>query len=330
MLATQQTREQLLPLVAAYHAAKTAREVIDYGDQMAIAARIATRHPEVGAAERSRYQVVLLDEYQDTSHAQLVLLRALFSGGHPVTAVGDPCQSIYGWRGASAGNLRRFRADFPVHEGRPAPVLLLSTSFRNTGRVLRAAGALQAELRAAAPEVPMLVAPPGRADRGQVSCALLESAGAEADWVAGQVAGLLSLESRPARRTASRGRTARRTPVRPSDIAVLCRKRAQFPAIRAALEARGHPGRGGRPRRPAHRPRGRRHRRDAAGPARPDRLRRAGPAAGLAPVADRPGRPGRARAAGPARWPARPTPPGPASARLPAAGRAPATRWRRR
>src|SRR5690349_9205997 len=129
---SQRTREQLLPLVAAFHRAKAAREVIDYGDQMAIAARIAARHPEVGAAERARYQVVLLDEYQDTSHAQLVLLRSLFSGGHPVTAVGDPCQSIYGWRGASAGNLRRFRADFPAGYERPAPVLALSTSFRNT------------------------------------------------------------------------------------------------------------------------------------------------------------------------------------------------------
>ena len=164
----QRTREQLLPLVAAYAAAKASREVIDYGDQVALAARIAAAHPEVGAAERARYQVVLLDEYQDTSHAQLVLLRALFGGGHPVTAVGDPCQSIYGWRGASAGNLLRFAADFPPRGGGPAPVRLLSTSFRNTGRVLDAAAALQAGLRAAAPGVPRLVAPPGRAGRGQV------------------------------------------------------------------------------------------------------------------------------------------------------------------
>ena len=103
MQESQRAREQLLPLVARYAAAKTAREVLDHGDQMALAARIASRHPQVGLAERSRYNVVLLDEYQDTSHAQLVLLRALFGGGHPVTAVGDPCQSIYGWRGASAG-----------------------------------------------------------------------------------------------------------------------------------------------------------------------------------------------------------------------------------
>src|SRR5262249_4259747 len=157
--------------------AKAAREVIDYGDQVALAARIASRHPQVGAIERGRYQVVLLDEYQDTSHAQLVLLQALFGGGHPVTAVGDPCQSIYGCRGASAGNLRRFVADFPVAGGtgngpgmsvgaRPATVRQLSTSFRNTGRVLDAAAALQQGLRAEVPQVPRLVPPPRRAGRG--------------------------------------------------------------------------------------------------------------------------------------------------------------------
>ncbi len=248
MLDCQRTREQLLPLVTAYAAAKSAREVMDYGDQIAIAARIAVRHPLVGQAERARYQVVLLDEYQDTSHAQLVLLRALFGGGHPVTAVGDPCQSIYGWRGASAGNLRRFGADFPARGGQPAPVRALSTSFRNTGRVLAAAGAIQAELRSAAPDVPVLVAPAARADRGLVRCALLESAAAEAAWVADQVVGLLSLppglapdgEPWPDNGEAAvhAGGPAR---VRPRDIAVLCRKRAQFAVLRAALQARGVP-----------------------------------------------------------------------------------------
>jgi DNA helicase II / ATP-dependent DNA helicase PcrA len=240
VLKTQQTREQLLPLVAAYSAAKAAREVVDYGDQMAVAARIASRHPAVGQAERSRYQVVLLDEYQDTSHAQLVLLRSLFSRGHAVTAVGDPCQSIYGWRGASAGNLRRFSADFPEVDGHPAPVRVLSTSFRNTGNVLMAAGAIQAELRAAAPDVPLLVAPPARAERGLVRCALLESVQDEAAWIAGQVAALLDLAPglAPDGRPWPDGGSAK---VRPGDIAVLCRKRAQFAALRAALEAYGVP-----------------------------------------------------------------------------------------
>ena len=121
IIQSQRAREQLLPLAARYAAEKKTREVLDHGDQMALAARIASRHPEVGLIERGRYHVVLLDEYQDTSHAQLVLLRALFGGGHPVTAVGDPCQSIYGWRGASAGNLRRFSQDFPVLPRPPRP-----------------------------------------------------------------------------------------------------------------------------------------------------------------------------------------------------------------
>jgi DNA helicase-2/ATP-dependent DNA helicase PcrA len=239
ILQCQRVREQLLPMVAAYAAAKAAREVMDFGDQMALAARIADRHPEVGTAERARYQVVLLDEYQDTSHAQLVLLRALFGGGHPVTAVGDPCQSIYGWRGASAGNLRRFAGDFPARGGR-APTAVLSTSFRNTGRVLDAAAAIQEGLRATAAEVPRLVAPPPRAGRGTVVCALLQTAAEEAEWIAGRVAELLSLPPGVAP-DGARWPDGRPAPVRPSDIAVLCRKRAQFPALRAALEARGIP-----------------------------------------------------------------------------------------
>src|SRR6202020_798747 len=160
---------------------------------MAIPARIAARPPEVGAAERGRYHVVLLDEYQDTSHAQLVLLRALFGGGHPVTAVCDPCQSIYGRRGARARNLRRFAHDFPSKSGERTPVCLLSTSFRNTGRVLDAAARLQAELRAEAPDVPLLVPAPGRSDRRRVAAALLPTAVDEGDWVGDQAAALLAL-----------------------------------------------------------------------------------------------------------------------------------------
>jgi DNA helicase-2/ATP-dependent DNA helicase PcrA len=258
VMKTQRVREQLLPLVRAYAEAKAEREVIDYGDQMAIAARIAMAHPEVGQAECSRYQVVLLDEFQDTSHAQLELMRALFGGGHPVTAVGDPCQSIYGWRGASAGNMRRFADVFPPLTGDDveqetvppgggesldaarAEVRLLSTSFRNTGRVLDVAAAIQRDLREVAPEVPRLIAPPERAARGSVVCALLETAADEAKWVAGQVAGLLRMPAgmAPDGRPWPDGRT---DAVRPSDIAVLCRKRTQFAALRSALEAEGIP-----------------------------------------------------------------------------------------
>ncbi len=259
IIATQRAREQLLPLVSRYAAAKAAREVLDHGDQVALAARIASRHPEVGAAERARYQVVLLDEYQDTSHAQLVLLQALFGGGHPVTAVGDPCQSIYGWRGASAGNLRRFTADFPVvarvrpfgasAPSGPAPVLQLSTSFRNSAQVLDAAAAIQQELRYEAPDVPRLVSAPDRSQRGTVACALLDTVLDEAEWVAAQVAALLGGSgSEPGCAPDGQpwtqgppGPDRRTTGVRPSDIAVLCRKRSQFVPLRHAIEGRGIP-----------------------------------------------------------------------------------------
>ena len=254
IIATQRAREQLLPLVSRYAAAKAAREVLDHSDQVALAARIASQHPEVGAAERARYQVVLLDEYQDTSHAQLVLLQALFGGGHPVTAVGDPCQSIYGWRGASAGNLRRFTADFPVvarvrpfgasAPSGPAPVLRLSTSFRNSAQVLDAAAAIQEELRYEAPDVPRLVSAPDRAGRGAVACALLATVLDEAEWVAAQVAALLAESGSgcaPDGGPWPPGPDRRTSGVRPSDIAVLCRKRSQFVPLRQAIEARGIP-----------------------------------------------------------------------------------------
>ncbi len=247
VMKAQRVREQLVPLVRAYGAAKAEREVIDYGDQMALAARIAMAHPEVGRTERARYQVVLLDEFQDTSHAQLELMRALFGGGHPVTAVGDPCQSIYGWRGASAGNMRRFADLFPprsegvvVHDNARAEVRLLSTSFRNTGRVLDVAAAIQRDLREIAPDVPRLIAPPERAARGSVVCALLETTADEAKWVAAQVAGLLRMPAGMAP-DGSAWPDGRTDSVRPSDIAVLCRKRTQFAALRSALEAEGIP-----------------------------------------------------------------------------------------
>jgi DNA helicase-2/ATP-dependent DNA helicase PcrA len=241
VLAAQATREQLLPLVEAYQRAKAKREVLDHGDQMALAARIGAGHPEVGVIERSRYGVVLLDEYQDTSHAQLVLLKSLFGGGHPVTAVGDPCQSIYGWRGASAGNLLGFVRDFPQGE-RPAPMRQLSTSFRNGEKILDAAARIQGELREEAKDVPRLWPGALQQDRGRIECALLDTVEDEAERLAIRLQGLLRQPPEIAPDGRHWDRTGRHGPgLQPSDIAVLARKRSQFPLIRAALEARGLP-----------------------------------------------------------------------------------------
>ena len=86
--------------------------VIDFSDQIELAMQIAAAHPEVGREYRDRFGAVLLDEYQDTNVAQARLMQALFGDGHPVTAVGDPDQNIYAWRGASLYNLLEFPTAF--------------------------------------------------------------------------------------------------------------------------------------------------------------------------------------------------------------------------
>ncbi|MEU5882073.1 ATP-dependent DNA helicase [Spirillospora sp. NPDC047279] len=251
ILAKHAVREQLMPLIESYARAKADREVVDHGDQMSLAARIAFKHPEVGMIERSRFSVVLLDEYQDTSQAQLVLLKSLFGNGHPVTAVGDPCQSIYGWRGASAGNLLRFAYDFPLSTqfhphgsapslpGRPpdpAPVVQLSRSFRNGEHILDAAARIQDELRAETAAVPRLIPGAGREGRGRVECALFETVEDEAERIAARIAALMAADH-----GTSPDGAPQDEPLQYSDIAVLARKRSQFPLIRRALESRGIP-----------------------------------------------------------------------------------------
>jgi DNA helicase-2/ATP-dependent DNA helicase PcrA len=145
-------RLALLPLVQGFADAKAELSAVDFADQMTVAAQVA-RLAEVQQVERARFAAVLLDEYQDTGHAQIETLRSLFGGGHPVTAVGDPFQSIYGWRGASAGNIGRFASTFPKTDGRPADVYPLATSFRNDELILQVANTVAAPLRAEAASV---------------------------------------------------------------------------------------------------------------------------------------------------------------------------------
>jgi DNA helicase-2/ATP-dependent DNA helicase PcrA len=130
----------LADLAAEYDAEKVRRGVVEYADQVALALTIARRQPAIGADLRERYRVVLLDEYQDTSVVQTQLLAELFGGdtGHAVMAVGDPNQSIYGWRGASAANLDQFTQLFGAGDARFA----LSTSWRNGTAILDVANAL--------------------------------------------------------------------------------------------------------------------------------------------------------------------------------------------
>ncbi|MFI9409957.1 UvrD-helicase domain-containing protein [Nocardia gamkensis] len=425
----QRERVALLPLVQQLSEALRRRGALDFGAQMSLAARLAAEHPEVAAAERARFRLVLLDEYQDTGHAQRVLLAALFGGvpegasdrtsnvsggsapqgdgsgggsdalgggasapeppgfggspdvseggasagdpdglgeepdlmsggafegqphgsgrgpgrstgsasaregaqemrlepstgqpgtsvdgardaaadrlaqgspaqsrtgkhdpdqmldngssqtvdAHPgdaargmrrvdagregqprfagahdphapaerrdqrsqphdaqrlaVTAVGDPMQSIYGWRGASAANLPRFATDFPTAPGVPAPTLALLTSWRNPPEALALANSVAEPLRRKAIEgggvtVDALRAKP-EAGPGVVALASTDTVAAERDWVAERIAAEWA-----ARRAAQQP---------PPTSAVLVRRNADAAPLAEALRAQGLP-----------------------------------------------------------------------------------------
>lgn len=236
-------RLELLDLVAAYRREKRRRDLLDFGDQIALAATLATTRPEVGALLRDEFRVVLLDEYQDTSVAQRLLLSGLFGAGgdgggatepgtgpatghatgHAVTAVGDPCQAIYGWRGASVANLDDFPTHFPFADGTPARRFALSENRRSGGRLLDLANRLAAPLRAMHAGVEALRPAPGAERDGVVRCALLPTHREELGWLADSLAHLV------------------RTGTPPGGIAVLCRTAADFAGIQGELVARDVP-----------------------------------------------------------------------------------------
>lgn len=141
-LNTLNKHDLVAQLASQYTVYKRDHQLLDYGDLVGLAATLAEEFPQVGAAERDKYAVVLLDEFQDTSHAQLQLFSKLFGNGHPVTAVGDPNQSIYGFRGASAGQLASFRYSFPIladGKAKNSAISYLTVAWRNSQSVLAAA-----------------------------------------------------------------------------------------------------------------------------------------------------------------------------------------------
>lgn len=212
----------LTDLAVEFEAEKVRRGVVEYADQVALALRIAELpSSRVGALLREQYKVVLLDEYQDTSVVQTRLLAALF-GGHPVMAVGDPNQSIYGWRGASAANLDQFAGLFGAQESRYA----LSTSWRNGRRILDAANALVDPFRLGARVPVERLDPAPAASSAEIdlvfSETVVDEAAAVADWLATRLA------------------TPRADGTPPSAALLLRTRRAQA-AFLAALRERGLP-----------------------------------------------------------------------------------------
>ncbi|WP_432514368.1 ATP-dependent helicase [Kineococcus sp. SYSU DK001] len=239
VLAVQRARKEVLPLLLEYQRRKRDAEQLDFGDQVLLAARLAREVPAVAETERARHRVVLLDEYQDTSYAQLALLRALYGGGHPVTAVGDPHQSIYGWRGASAGNLVSFPAHFRRADDTPARRLPLATSWRNDRAVLAAANVVAAPLNDGEDAGAVAVLRPRPdAGTGRVRTAFAATVEEEAAEVAARLAEVWRADSE---RLAAERAVPGADPRPRRTAAVLCRKRSQFVVLQRALRAAGLP-----------------------------------------------------------------------------------------
>ena len=110
---------------------------LDFDDLLLRALQMFTTHSDMLARYQRRYQYIHVDEYQDTNHVQYRLVKELAAAHRNICVVGDPDQSIYGWRQADIRNILDFERDFPN-----AKVLLLEQNYRSTKRIVDAAQAV--------------------------------------------------------------------------------------------------------------------------------------------------------------------------------------------
>lgn len=147
--AVPKQQQVVLGLVESYLQLKKELNVTEFADQVSIAGSVMSRYPQIAREISSRYRLILLDEYQDTdeNQAQFLLsaLTAKQDGFLSITAVGDPNQAIYGWRGASAAALTNFAHRTTRIFGN-VEKLQLSTAFRNDRAVLAAGNAVATPL----------------------------------------------------------------------------------------------------------------------------------------------------------------------------------------
>ena len=134
--------DQLRELFEAYVASKQANGVLDY-DDLLLYWREMMQEPSIAADVGSRFDVVLVDEYQDTNPLQAGILRALKPEGRGITVVGDDAQAIYSFRAANVRNILDFADQFPV----PTEVVTLERNYRSTDAILAASNAVIAEAR---------------------------------------------------------------------------------------------------------------------------------------------------------------------------------------
>ena len=136
-IARDESRKDVARVFRAYNEMLRKASALDFDDLLLRAVELLRENAAVRAAWNSRFQYLMVDEFQDTNAAQEELVRLLAGPRKNICVVGDEDQSIYGWRGARAGNLKRFTEDFPG-----AKIIRLEKNYRSTQKILDAAAAV--------------------------------------------------------------------------------------------------------------------------------------------------------------------------------------------
>jgi len=128
---------QIAKIYEGYQKTLTASNAVDFDDIISLTVRLFREHPDVLEKYRNRYRYIMVDEYQDTNHAQYLLVSMLAGGHHNLCVVGDDDQSIYKFRGATIENILSFEKQFD-----DATVIRLEQNYRSTSTILDTANAV--------------------------------------------------------------------------------------------------------------------------------------------------------------------------------------------
>ncbi len=133
-------RQKIAEVYAMYQKVLRQNNALDFDDLLLLAVQLLQENNEVREKYQTRFQYILVDEYQDTNGAQYLLTKILAEKHRNLCVVGDADQSIYGWRGANLGNILEFERFFPG-----AKTIRLEQNYRSTNTILKAANALSAK-----------------------------------------------------------------------------------------------------------------------------------------------------------------------------------------
>ena len=171
-----------LPLYQKYQQHLLSQGALDFDDLMVLPLHILATNKVVREHERSRLDWILVDEYQDVNRPQYLLLRCLVDSGRKIMVVGDPDQSIYGWRGADMSMIMNFSNDF-----KGAKVVVLNQNYRSSGKILEGANGVIQKNSERHPKDLWTAAPMGE----NISICRSRTDLDEAEWIADQIERLM-------------------------------------------------------------------------------------------------------------------------------------------